>query len=123
MSDVLERRREARTTDVKLESGLLVSVRLPWIQECIAAVGDVPLPVLQELETAADQGATPALSAEQMTTVSRYNQALIRASLVAIEGEPVTLPADEPVSAFLDEDDAMEIVMYASRQKPLPGKD
>jgi hypothetical protein len=122
LSDALERRRLERATEVKLESGLLVTLRLPWIQECITAVGDVPMPVLAEISSAAEQSATPNLGASQMATVLAYNQALVRSALVAIEGEPVTLPADEPVSVYLEEDDAMEIVAYASRQKPLPGK-
>jgi len=118
---VLEQLKSERETQVKLESGRLVTIRLPWIQECIAAIGDVPLPVLSEITDLA-QAEAPQLNGAQMRAVSSYNQALVRAAVVAIEGEPVVLPAAEPVSAYFDEDEAMEIVGYASRQTPLPGK-
>lgn len=118
---VLERLRGEREHEVTLPSGLKATLRLPWVQDCIAAVGDIPLPVLQHLETKANEGEKPAPN--EAEAVRRFNEAMVRTSVVALEGEPVTLPADEPLAAFLDEDDAIEIVRYASRAKPVaPGE-
>lgn len=119
---VLDRLRAEREHEVKLPSGLMATIVLPWVQDCIAAVGDVPLPVLQELQERAEGEAAAPLDPAQMEIVRRYNEALVRFSVKALDGERVELPADEPLSAFIDEDDALEIVQYASRTKALPGE-
>jgi hypothetical protein len=120
---VLDRLRAEHEYEIKLPSGLTATITLPWVQDCIAAVGDVPLPVLQKLEKQANAETPTDLTSGDMAVVTAYNNAMIRLAVRSLDGEPVTLPDDEPVSAFLDEADAMEVVAYASRSKPLPGKE
>lgn len=117
---VLDRLRKEREHVIHLPSGLEATIVLPWVQDCIAAVGDVPLPVLQELEAKANEKHVP--TAGEMETVRRFNEALVRKAVVALDGERVSLPADEPLSNYLDEEDALQIVKYASRSEPVPGE-
>lgn len=119
MSLALEALRAKNRTDVKLPSGLLVTIRLPRIRDCIIA-GDVPLPVLAKMDVATED-AVADLSADEMRALAAFNDELVKMAVVAIEGEDVALSLED-VGEFED-DDYNEIAAYASRQKPLPGKD
>lgn len=101
-----------------LPSGLKVTLRLPRIRDCILA-GGVPLPVVQKVvEQAAkaeDNGQTTSL--EDAAYMARYQDELVRRSVVEIEGEPVSLSVED-VSEF-SEDDYARIVKVATREVTL----
>jgi hypothetical protein len=121
VSTALEELRAANTADVKLPvSGLTATIQLPRVRDCIIA-GDVPMPVLAHIDQSVLDGDVPDLTAEQMKAVAAFNDGLVLASLKALDGDPVDLSAED-LSLF-DEEDLQEIVLYASRAKPLPGKD
>jgi hypothetical protein len=120
VSTALEELRAANTADVKLPvSGLTATIQLPRVRDCIIA-GDIPLPVLAHIDREAG-GDTPDLTPEQMKAVASFNDGLVLASLKALDGDPVELTRED--LALFDEEDLQEIVLYASRAKPLPGKD
>jgi len=103
MSDALELLRSRNRFEEKLPSGLTVTIRLPRLRDCILA-GGVPLPVLDHLVKAATQnGDTPTVSNEDAAHMARFQDEIVRRSVVAIEGEPVTLTADD-VGEFSQED-------------------
>ena len=116
---VVDAQRMKNRHDVKLESGLLVTIRLPRMRDCIIA-GDVPLPVLEKLETGGDLKGSD-VSAEDLRGLAAYNDALVMMAVIAIEGEDVNLAREDLVDVFMDED-YNEIAAYAKRAKPLPGK-
>jgi hypothetical protein len=120
MNQVLEARRAANTADITLESGLEITGTLPRIRDCLMG-GDIPLPVLAELEGSVAAGATPQLTPEQMQAVGAFNDNLVMAFVKAIEGEPADLTPED--MGLFSEEEYNEIVLYASRAKPLPGKD
>jgi hypothetical protein len=119
---VLESMRAAITADVTLPSGRVVTGTLPRIRDCLIA-GDIPLPVLVEMERLAKNpngdGLEP--SPEQLHVVADFNDNLVLAFVVAIDGEPVMLAKDD--LRLFDEDDFNAMVLYASRATPLPGKE
>ena len=117
MGDVIERLRQANRHDVTLPSGLPVTIRLPRILDCILA-GDIPVGVLAELDDEAKQAAT----LEQMRANKAFNDRLVCAAVVAIEGEDVSLEPSDLADVFMDEADIAEIVAYASRTKAFSGE-
>lgn len=120
MNSTLEQLRAANTGTVTLPSGLEVTGTLPRVRDCLIA-GDIPLPVLAHIEQRAKNEPDPDLSADELRAVASFNDNLVLAFVTHIGGEPVTLePSD---LAVLAEDDFNELVLYASRAKPLPGKD
>jgi hypothetical protein len=123
MNQALEALRAKNTADVTLPSGLTVTGTLPRVRDCLIG-GDIPLPVLVEIEkrTKATNGdKAPDLSADEIRAVGTFNDNLVLAFVTHLEGEPVELEPDD--LAVFEEDDFNEIVLYASRAKPLPGKD
>lgn len=129
MSEALERLRAANRADVTLQSGLNVTIRLPDLQECLVA-GEIPFPVLQKMTAQATNGngkakaSEPDLSSADLRHMIRYQRELIRAAVVGIDGEALTEPlTDEDITdVFTDTEDRAEVVAYAQREKPLPGK-
>ncbi len=118
---VLQTMRDAITADLTLKSGLNVTGELPRVRDCLIA-GDIPLPVLVEMEKRAKNPSedAPEPTNDELAVVAAFNDNLVLAFVKAIEGEPVTLTHDD--LRVFDEDDFNEMVLYASRAKPLPGK-
>lgn len=119
---VLQTMRAKITAEVTLPSGLTVTGTLPRIRDCLIG-GDIPLPVLTEMEKRAKSpnGNGPEPTAAELKVVADFNDNLVQAFVTEIEGEPVTLERDD--LRVFDEEDFNEMVLYASRAKPLPGKD
>jgi hypothetical protein len=119
LSSALEALRLKNRADVTLPSGLAITIRLPRLRDCIVA-GDVPLAVLERAEKADKTKATTKLSNTDIAALGRFQDELVRAAVVAIDGEPVTLERAD-VAEF-SEEDYDEIRAYAMREKALPGK-
>jgi hypothetical protein len=101
-----------------LPSGLNVLLRQPRVRDCILA-GGVPLPVLNHvIQAAASNGDAPEISREEAQHMARFQDELVRRSVVEIEGEPVELSLED-VAEFSQED-YEKIVAFASRTEPLP---
>ena len=115
--DPLERLRSLNRFDEELPSGLKVTIRLPRIRDCVLA-GGVPLPVLDHLVKAASNGGTPAVSNEDAAHMARFQDEIVRRSVVAIDGEPVLLSLED-VGEFSQED-YDRIVVLATRQETSP---
>ena len=115
--DPLELLRSRNRFDEELSSGLRVTLRLPRIRDCILA-GAVPLPVLDHLVKAASNGGAPTVSNEDAAHMARFQDEIVRRSVVAIDGEPVALTAED-VAEFSQED-YDRIVVLATRQETSP---
>ena len=113
--DALETLRSKNRFEEELPSGLKVTIRLPRIRDCILA-GGVPLPVLDHLVKAASNGGVPEVSNETAAQVARFQDEIVRRSIVAIEGEPVQLTADDV--AELSQDDYDRVVELGTRSVP-----
>lgn len=101
-----------------LPSGLNVLLRLPRIRDCILA-GQVPLPVLDHvMKAASSNGDAPGVSAEDAAHMARFQDEIVRRSVVEIEGEAVELSRDD-VSEFSQED-YDRIVAFATREVAVP---
>jgi len=93
--DALELLRSRNRFDETLPSGLKVTLRLPRIRDCILA-GGVPIPVVEHLmEVAQQNGDAPKVSNEEAAHMARFQDEIVRRSVVAIEGEPVTLTLED----------------------------
>ena len=103
--------------DVTLPSGMAVTIRLPRLRDCIIA-GNVPLPVMTHLiETAASSnGDGP--SVEDTAHMARFQDEVVRQTLVAIEGEDVTMTPE--AVAELDQEDYDALAAYGTRATPIP---
>ena len=100
--------------DVTLPSGTAVTISLPDITECIAA-GGIPIDIIARIEEADDDYAP---TTEDLQVLVEYHRALVAGSVVAVEGEEVTLsPSDV---AALPREDIDAILGYARRIAPLP---
>jgi hypothetical protein len=108
--DVLERLRARNRAELDLPCGK-VTVRRPSMRDSILA-GNVPLPVLQKLES---NGTSPELTAEDLKAMAGVNDELVRRAVVAIDGEAVDLTGIDLADIFTD-DERDAIVAYASRQ-------
>jgi hypothetical protein len=116
--DALELLRSRNRFAETLPSGLNVTLRLPRIRDCILA-GGVPLPVLNHVMKAAESnGDAPEISREDAEHMARFQDEIVRRSIVEIEGGPVSL-AVEDVSE-LSQDDYDRIVEIATRTVALP---
>jgi hypothetical protein len=114
----LETLRASKLHDVTLPSGTNVTIRLPRLRDCVVA-GDVPMSVLTKLQDKASKnGKAPDMSPEEMRYVFRFNDEIVRAAVVAVEGDPVDLSLED-VKLF-DDDDCNELVAYGLREKALP---
>jgi hypothetical protein len=102
--------------DVTLPSGLQVTIRLPRIRDCIIA-GNVPLPVLAHIQDVASNGQAD-LSPEELASMARFQDEIVRRSLIKIDGEDVVM-TPEAVAA-LEQDDYDALVAYGTRQTPVP---
>ena len=101
--------------DVTLPSGLNVTIRLPRIRDCILA-GQVPLPVMTHLQQVATQnGDAPELTIEETTAIARFQDELVRRTLVAIEGEAVEMTPE--AVGELEQEDYDALAEYGSRAK------
>lgn len=115
--DALELLRSRNRFEETLPSGLRVTLRLPRLRDCILA-GQIPIPVLaQVMESAtSSNGDTPEVSAETATQMARFQDEVVRRSVVAIEGEPVDLPLETVVE--FSQADYDFIVAFATRESP-----
>lgn len=111
--DARELLREQNRFEEKLPSGLVVTIRLPRIRDCIIA-GRVPLPILTHLVEAAAAGETPEVSNEDNAAMARFQDEIVRRSVVAINGEPIEMTLED-VADFKQED-YDRIVEYAMRE-------
>jgi len=121
--DALELLRSRNRFDETLPSGLNVTLRRPHIPACIIA-GRVPMPIIEHIQALAKNngnGQVPELSPEmQMEDAAatlRFHDEIVRASIVAIEGEPVELSIAD-VRDVLPEDYS-RIVELGTRSTPL----
>ena len=94
-----------------------VTIRLPRIRDCILA-GGIPLPVLDHLVKAVNNGGAPAVSNEDAAHMARFQDEIVRRSVVAIDGAPVALSLED-VTEFSQED-YDRIVVLATRQETSP---
>ena len=119
---VLNAMRSKISAEVTLPSGLKVTGSLPRIRDCLIG-GDIPLPVLAEMEKRAKSknGDGPEPTNAELKVVADFNDNLVMAFVTFIEDEPVELTRDD--LRIFEEEDFNEMVLYASRAKPLPGKD
>ena len=117
MSDALELLRSRNRYDVTLPSGLNVTIRLPRLRDCIIA-GNVPLPVLKHLQDASSNGGQPELTPEEMGSMARFQDEVVRQTLIAIDGETVTMTLD--AVADLEQKDYDALVSYGTRVLPVP---
>ena len=115
--DPLELLRSRNRFDEELPSGLKVTIRLPRIRDCILA-GGVPLPVLEHLVKAASNGGAPAVSNADAAHMARFQDEIVRRSVVAIEGQPVSLTLDD--LSDIAQEDYDRIVVLATRQETSP---
>lgn len=116
--DGVELLRSRNRYEQTLPSGLKVLLRLPRIRDCIIA-GGVPLPVIAALVEKATKGQDngEVSSTEDAAYMARYQDELVRRSVVEIEGEPVTLSVED-VAEFTQED-YDQIVKIATREVEL----
>jgi hypothetical protein len=126
MNEALERLRASRQATVELPSGLNVTIRLLRMQDFIRA-GDVPMPVLEEIEKlkdaeaeGEDESVIGKLTLEQLKHAIGFDDTIVRLTIIAIEGEPVELTDDDV--KLLEARDCHEVLAYAMRIKALPGK-
>lgn len=116
--DALELLRSKNRFDETLPSGLNVTLRLPRIRDCILA-GGVPLPVLNHLVKAASNGGAPEISNENAAHMARFQDEIVRRSIVAIEGEPIEMTVD--ALSDITQEDYDRVVELATRQtNPTP---
>ena len=113
--ETLERIR--KRYEVTLPSGMNATIRLPRLRDCIIA-GEVPLPVLKHLQDAASNGGVPVLDADELAAAARFQDEIVRQTLVAIDGDTVTMTL-EAVSD-LEQEDYDALVSYATRVVPVP---
>lgn len=120
--DGVELLRSRNRVDETLPSGLAVTLRFPRIRDCIIA-GGVPLPVVNKLVEQAgkaeENGQTASL--ENAAHMARFQDEIVRRSVVAIEGKPVELTTDD-VSEF-SQADYDRILKIASREVEVPKAD
>jgi hypothetical protein len=115
--DALELLRSRNRFQETLPSGLQVTLRLPRLRDCILA-GRVPLPVLEHLTKVASNGDTPEISPEDAAHMARFQDEIVRRSVVAIQGQPVELSLQD--ASEFSQEDYDRIVEIATRQVPLP---
>ena len=113
--ETLERIR--KRYDVTLPSGMTVTIRLPRLRDCIIA-GNVPLPVLKHLQDQASNGSDPTLTPDEMASMARFQDEVVRQTLIAIDGDEVTM-TPEAVSD-LEQEDYDALVSYGTRVLPVP---
>ena len=115
--DALELLRSRNRFDETLPSGLNVTLRLPRIRDCVLA-GGIPLPVLNHMVKEAQNGETPTVSNEDAAHMARFQDEIVRRSIVAIEGQSVELSVDD--LADIKQVDYDRIVELATRAEPVP---
>lgn len=113
--ETLERIR--KRYDVTLPSGLNVTIRLPRLRDCIIA-GNVPLPVLKHLQDTASNGDAPEFSLADMATMAGFQDEVVRQTLIAIDGDRVTMTPE--AVADLEQEDYDALVSYGTRVAPVP---
>jgi hypothetical protein len=113
--ETLERLR--KRYDVTLPSGMNVTIRLPRIRDCVIA-SRIPMPILEHVkELTANNGdvtpLTPEMQAEDAAAAARFNDEIVRRTLVAIEGEPVEMTLEAVTE--LEQEDYDALVAYGTR--------
>jgi len=114
--DALQALRSRNRYDVTLPSGLNVTIRKPRIRDCVIA-GSVPLPVLQHIQAVASDGETN-LTPDEMAAGAKFQDEVVRQTLVAIDGEPVALTQED--ISDLEQEDYDALANYGLRVTPLP---
>lgn len=109
---VLDKLKASNRQDVLMPSGFTYTIRLPRLQDLIAS-GDVPMPILSKLGEADPADATP----EELQAMIRFNDSVVCASVVAVDGEAVTLTMDDVRD--IPPDDATKVVAIALRTEAL----
>jgi len=124
MNAALERLRERNRADVKLEDGLLVTIEPPPVRDHLIA-GGMSYPLLQKLASleGSDKSILEELTPEEFTRFQTYQKTLVAFSIVAIEGDETDLPMSPEDTSVFTQPQFDELWAYASREKPLPGKD
>jgi hypothetical protein len=129
MNAALERLRERNTAQVKLEDGdLLVTLQLPAMRECILA-GGIPLPMLEKVAKLTEDAPRvdteilmPHLEPDEVNAFDRFQRILVAKTVKAIEGEELEEEMTPEETSVFSDAQFYEIVAYAMREKPLPGK-
>lgn len=116
--DARERLRSNRFEET-LPSGLRVTIRPPRIRDCILA-GHVPLPILSKLAglAAASNGQQVEVSTEEAEHMARFQDEVVRRSVVAIEDEPIELTVED--LADFAQEDYDRIVELGTRERTSP---
>lgn len=124
MAQALDILREHSAGDVTLKSGICYTIQPPRFEDCLEQVGDVPLPVLEQLaarEKAEEGEELPKPNLTELKAVAALNDAYVVLAVKAINGTAVE---DGEIAArdipAADYDDLRD---YAKRVKPLPGKE
>ena len=122
MSEALDILRAATIADVTCKSGIIYTIHPPRFEDCIAAVGDVPMPVLEELAKREQEGDTEPKRAtlEQLTAIAALNDAYVLLAIQAVNGIPVA--EGELAARDIPGEDYDDLKGYAKREIPLPGK-
>ena len=115
MSSSLEAWKAKALQDMTLPSGTSVTIRLPNLRDCIVA-GEVPLAVLSRLDAA--QAKPEELSPDDLRQQQSLERELVRSMVVAVEGEAVSLTAEDV--AALPQDDYTALVSAALRLEKTP---
>ena len=107
--------------DVTLPSGMNVTIRLPRIRDCVIA-SRIPMPILKHVKEARESNGdltpmTPEMQAEDQAASARFNDEIVRQTLVAIDGEPVDMTREAVTE--LEDDDYEALVGYGTRAIPL----
>lgn len=103
--------------EITLPSGKTATIVLPRVRDCIFA-GNVPLPVMRHLQEIATQnGDAPDLTPEESAHIARFQDEIVRATLVTYDGQPVTMTLESV--KLIDQDDYDALVAYGTRVTPL----
>jgi hypothetical protein len=107
--------------EVTLPSGMNATLRLPRIQDCLIA-SRIPMPILEHVKEIRESNGnatplSPEMQAEDQAASARFNDEIVRQTLLAIDGEPVEMTLE--AVRELDQDDYDALVGYGTRATPL----
>jgi hypothetical protein len=113
----LDKLRASNTCEITLANGSTVTVkRVADIWDAILIGEDIPLPVLKEMESEDTEDAPDRSPTERIAFLrdSRKRQDwAIRAAVVAIDGEPTTLPEEVPLAELFATPERRQIADFA----------
>lgn len=122
MTDALAAWKAKACTDpITLPSGTVVTLRLPYIRDCLAA-GKIPLSVVasmnKKVAAAAETEEAADLSPEEIEVDLRFDVQMVAHAVVTIDGEPASLTAEDVPN--IPPADRAEILAYCTREFAAP---